>query len=39
MNGFSVMKNTPNHACKLKKIPSFKITCLDAEMGKKEQVI
>lgn len=39
MNGFGVMKNTSNHACKLKNIPNFEITCLDAEMGKKKQVI
>lgn len=39
MNKFSVMKNKSNHACKLKNIPNFKIKCLDAEMGKKKQVI
>lgn len=38
-NGFSVMKNTSDHACKLKNIPIFKITRLGAEMGKNKQVI
>lgn len=37
VNGFSVMKNKSNHARKLKNVPNFKITCLDAEMGKKQQ--
>lgn len=38
MPGFSVMKNKSNHACKIKNIPNFKIACLDAEMGKKQQI-